>query len=306
MNQLELKEKLANLKRDPLYRTILPHRVAKEWYKSKVICPHISSIIIKIMKDTYTPLGLWLQNPDTKGKRDFGVVYGIDWDLINYADTNYSSWVPIFNNTHRFFIDYCRMRDIKDVVVIYGEEFSINEDFSFTLDSLKNLNETKLKIRRFLILTYFLRNSIFHPESDTCKELLNIIEGTTKRGNEAEDFFETHINDVFDDIVTYKKTKGKGDYDDRKQGVDFWMTHQTSGSTLNVKSVSKIDDSNDNIYIIDVAISETSKCNYFAFIEGSQKILLFENDNTKIIRNVDNKGMGFPSELLRKKIVYNE
>lgn len=274
--------------------------------QKKEICNHISPIIVKILEDTYTPLGLWLQNPDTEGKKDMGVVYGVDWDLINYADTNYSGWEIIFNNTHKFFIDYCRLNNIIDDVVIYGTKFSINEDLSFNLDSLNNLNETKIKIRRFLILTYFLRNSIFHPQSDTCKHLLEIIGKTTKRGTEAEDFFENHINEVFDDVVSYKKTKGKGDYNDRKQGVDFWVTHQTSGSTLNVKSVSGVDDTHDNIYIIDAAISETSKCNYFAFIVGSEKILLFENDKSKMVRNFENRGIAFSKELLRKKIEYNE
>lgn len=304
MNELELREKLSSLKRDPLYQIILPYRVAKDFYNTKEICNHISSIIWTILEKTYKPLGLWLQNPDTEGIRDEGVVIENDWNIINYGDTNYCGWMVILDSTHKFFIDYCRLNKVNKLT-IFGVEFSIYEDFRFDENSIKDIKSTKEKIKKLLVLTYYFKDSIFHPKSEICKRLLNLMEKTSKRGKEAEDFFELHIDEFFGDMVSYEKTKGKGDYNDRKQGVDYWVTRKVKKTTINVKSVKNIDDSNDDLYIIDVAISETSKCDKFVFVRSDDsEILMFRNDKLKIIRNYNNQGMGFPSILLDKKISY--
>ena len=113
MNDLELRERLSTLKRDPMYQIILENKIPKDLYNKREMCAFISEKIWTILEKVYQPLGLWLQNPDTEGKRDFGVVYKNDWGLINYADTNYSGWEYIFNQTHKLFIDYCRNKKIE-------------------------------------------------------------------------------------------------------------------------------------------------------------------------------------------------
>ena len=316
MDQIELKKRLSSLKRDPMYQNIVDKTIATGFYNKKEICWYISDIILMIMENVYKPIGLWNQNPKSQNK-DLGVVFDESiwsllhyredkggWGLINYANTNYSGWIIILNTTHRMFIDYCKKMNVSKVT-IEGVEFDINEDFSFNSNWNENIELTKIRLRRILVLTYFFRENIFNPNCEIYFELINLFRKTSGKGKDAEDFFETNIIDFFPDLISYKKTKGDGDYLDRTQGVDFRVLGKLLGDEdLNVKSIKEIDDTNKDKYIMSVAISETSKCDYIVFVLSDfSRILKFKNDKTKIIRNNDGT-VEFSSELLIKQLFY--
>lgn len=301
---MDLQERLKTLKTNEFYKIVLEKTVSKQWYNDKEMCLYISKMILIILEKYYEPLGLWLQNPKTNNKiNDKGVVIDGVWDLINYTNTNYSVWEIIFNTSYKFLVDYCEINNVTKVT-INREDYDITNPHIFDLNWCVDRGKTKNEIRRILLLTYFFKDIIFDENKDIHKKILNIITFTSGRGREAENFFELKISDFFENHISFNKTEGTGDYDDRKQGVDFWIKSQDIDETVNVKSIPGIYEENDKSFIISVGISESSKCDYFAFVISNKEILLFRNDKNKIKRNVSENGIVFDSSLLIKRIKY--
>jgi hypothetical protein len=120
-------------------------------------------------------------------------------------------------------------------------------------------------------------------------------------GDEAQKFYEKDIRYFFPDIVEFKSTKGRGDYNDRKEGIDIWKTHIEYKTTDQIKSVCNFNEIEGG-YFFDVSMSETSKCTYYVFVCINKKIMVFNNDKDKLI--FKDNGVFFPIELLYKEKDY--
>lgn len=296
---MNVKERLKNLEIDPLLKISLEETIAKQFQRKSKIKMFISQNINLILKEVYEPLGLWKQNPD-EIRTDFGVILFGKWSALNQADTNYTGHCMIFNRCNKYLLKLYRKKGIESIF-LEGELFSCKSQIVFLEeDSEEQVIE---KLKKIFKIVRHKKNEIFLYTSDFAKELIELYNKTMELGDSAQKFYETHIYDLFDDLISYKSTKGRGDLDDRKEGVDIWKTHKDRKSTDQVKSCCQIFE-NEEYYLIDVAISDKSKCDYFVFVCVDKRINIFKNDKSKIIFYRD--GIKIPKQLLYIQKFYNE
>jgi hypothetical protein len=297
---MDLKERLKTLNIDPLYKTSLEEDLSKSWQRNKKIKLFIANEIIDILKEIYEPLGMWGQNPREPEKKDIGVIIDNDWSPLMQADTHYSGHCLIFNRCNKFLLNLYRVKGI-ELIEIDGTIFSYKEQIVFNFNDTED--ETIDKLKKILKIVRYKKNEIFLMGCEMYSTLVNIYNKTMGIGDDAQKFYEKDIYYFFPDIVEYKSTKGRGDYNDRKEGVDIWKTHDGYKTTDQVKSICNINKKDDG-YVIDVSMSRTSKCTYYVFVCTNSRILIFRNDKDKIV--FEDAGVFFPNDLLYKEKEYDK
>lgn len=295
---MDIKERLKTLKIDPLYRTSLDKDLALCWQRNSNIKYFLAGEIRQILKEIYEPMGMWGQNPNTKDKVDLGVIIDGKWSELMQGDTHYTGHIIIFNKCNKSLVDYYRKTG-KESIEIDGTIFSYKDQIVFSFDDTES--ETIEKIKKILKIVRYKKEKIFLIGCDLYNILIESYKKTMDRGDEAQKFYEKDIHFFFPDLIEYTSTKGRGDYNDRKEGVDVWKKHVNYNSTDQIKSVGTIIDKRD-YYIINAPISQKSKCDYFVFVVVGKRIIIFKNDNSKI--KYTNEGVKFPKELRHKEKLY--
>jgi len=295
---MTLQERLKTLKIDPLLKMSLNDEISKSWQRNNRIKLFLREEIKKILREIYEPLGMWKQNPKSE-KKDIGVIINNEWSPLMQADTNYSCHTIIANRCNKFLVNLYRVKGIEEIIID-------NEIFSYKNQIIFNINDTESetieKIKKFLKIVKYKKNDIFLIGSPMYHELIELFNKTMGIGDKAQKFYEENINDFFDDIVNYVSTKGRGDYKDRKEGIDLWLNHQSKKTTHQIKSICNIEE-HDDYYFLDVSVSQTSKCNYYVFVCIGKRIVIFENNKSKI--EIKNNGVYFPKKLLYKEKIYD-
>lgn len=295
---MKTEERLKNLKFDPLLKISLTLNIAKSWQRNNNIKLFLAREILKILKDVYQPIGLWKQNPKSS-KEDFGVIIDNEWSPLMQADTNWSFHHIIFNRCNKFLVNLYRLKNIEELE-IEGEIFSYKNQIIFNENDTEN--ETIDKIKKMLKIIRYKKNEIFLKDTPIYDELIILFNKIMGIGDVAQKFYEKDIYHFFPDIVSYKSTKGRGDYDDRKEGVDIWKTQLSEKTTDQVKNVCNIIKSAEGFFI-DVTISSKSKCDYFVFVCVNSRILVLKNDMSKIV--FKENGVFFPESLFYNEKYYD-
>jgi hypothetical protein len=295
---MDIKERLKTLNVDPLYRTSLEDGLSKSWQRNKNIKLFLAKEIITILKEIYEPLGMWQQNPTEFQKIDFGVIINGEWSPLMQADTNYSGHSLIFNRCNKFLLNLYRVKGIESIE-IEGTVFSYKEQIVFNFNDTEN--ETIEKLKKILKIVRYKKNEIFLVGCEMYLQLVELFNKTMGIGDLAQKFYEKDIKYFFPDIVEFKSTKGRGDYNDRKEGIDIWKTHIGYKTTDQIKSVCNFNEIEGG-YFFDISMSETSKCTYYVFVCINKKIMVFKNDKDKLI--FKDNGVFFPIELLYKEKEY--
>jgi hypothetical protein len=296
---MDIKERLRTLDINPISEVRLDDSLSKLWQSNIKIKLHIKFKILDILKEIYEPMGLWTQNP-TEKTEDIGVIYNGKWDELMQADTNYSGHSIIFNRCNLFIYNLYRKKGIESIE-IGGEIFTYKEPIIF----YKNDSDvdTIKKIDRIFKIIEYKKEEIFLIGNPFCEELRSLFRKFMELGDKAQHFYEKHIHEFFDDIVNYESTKGRGDKRDRTEGIDVWKTHTSRKSTDQIKGTCKITPLEDG-YLVNVAMSKNSKCDYYVFVCGEEKIMIFDNIKEKL--TFTDNGVIFPNELLYKEKNYNE
>lgn len=294
---MDVRDRLKNLKYDPLLKICLEEDLSRGFQRRPKIKKFISENINNILQEVYEPIGLWKQNPDHFSP-DLGVIINEKWSALNQADTHYTGHCMIFNRCNKYILNLYRKKGIENIK-IDGEIFSYKDPIVFYKEDLDE--QVIKKLEKIFKIVRHKRNEIFLHTSEFAQELIKLYDKTMGIGDEAQHFYEKHIYEFFEDLLSYKSTKGRGDYDDRKQGVDIWKKHKGYDSTDQVKSICTVSEKN-NYFLIDVSISATSKCDYFVFVCIGKRILVFKNDKSKII--FTKEGIQLPKELLIKQKFY--
>lgn len=295
---MDIKERLKTLTIDPLSKVSLDENLSKSWQRNKKIQLHIKTKILDILKDIYEPKGLWIQNPKEQ-TTDIGVIYNGEWDELMQSDTNYTGHSMIFNRCNSFILNLYRKKGMESIE-IDGEIFTYKEPIVFSKDDSDN--ETIRKIDRIFKIIEYKKDDIFLIGNPFCEQLRSVFRKTMGYGDVAQHFYEKHIYSFFDDLVTYESTRGRGDKRDRTEGIDIWKTHKSRKSTDQVKGTCNIKNLDDG-YLIDCAMSKTSRCDYYVFVCRESKIMIFHNDKDKLV--FTDNGVFFPTELLYKEKEYD-
>ena len=243
---------------------------------------------------------MWGQNPREPKKVDLGVIIDGDWSPLMQADTHYTGHSIIFNRCNKFLVNLYRQKGVESIV-IDGTTFSYKEQIVFSFDDSEE--DTIKKIKKILKIVRYKKNEIFLKGCEMYYILVDSYNKTMGIGDDAQKFYEKDIYYFFPDIVEYKSTKGRGDYDDRKQGVDIWKTHPNRKTTDQVKSVCNIHRRN-NGWFIDVAMSRNSICDYYVFVCLKNRIMIFNNNKNKMV--FEENGVFFHDDLFYKEKFYNE
>ncbi len=272
-------------------------KIAKSWYNISEIKLYIKKMLTKTYRDVFMETNDWLDNPNKQKKDDKGLVINNIWSKFNYADTNYSGWVIIFNTATDMFIKECIKLGVEKMI-INGVEFDKNNPIVFDISWNNDLEKLKIKLREQMILVWRYRKEIFKINGEIFNKLMDTFDLTSGIGGIAENFYEMHINVFSSDIIKCRKTTGTGDYFDRTEGVDFWITDSKGKTTTHqVKSCCNIIET-DNDFIISVGLSDVSKCDYIVIICTGNRILIFKNE---IDRESDERGFIFPKSILYKE-----
>ncbi len=293
-----IQDRLKTLDIDPYFKTSLDEGLAKSWQRNNKIKFFLGKEILNILKDIYEPLGMWKQNP-TSEKEDIGVIIDGSWSPLMQADTNYSCHSRIFNRCNKFLTNLYRKKQIESIE-IEGEVFSYKNQIVFSPTDSEE--ETINKLKSILKIVRYKKNEIFLIGSPMYEELVDLFNMTMGFGDVAQHFYEKDINYFFPDMTNYIATKGRGDYRDRKEGVDIWKNHLNGKSTDQVKSVCTIIKKTGG-YFIDVNISQSSICDYYVFVCNKSRIIIFKNNRDKIL--FQENGVFFPDELFYKEKFYD-
>ena len=288
-NKIDIRERLKNITIDPLCKTSVTREIMMQIQRNNTLKLRISREINRMLEELYTPLGLWGQNPQSPDE-DFGVLdKDGNWGIQNVFDTNYSCQEVLFNRCNLY-----RKKGIEDIEIL-GETFSYRNPIIINDETLKDEKETLHRINKLLILIDNSKSKIFLPGSKMFDILINMCSNTMSRGDETQKFYVDNIYDFFDDIIEVKALGGLGNYDDRKKGIDVWtkhgderiLKHQIKG-TCDLTSVN-------GGYLVNSALSQTSKCDLYVFVCEDYRILILKNNKDEMEWTKD--GVFFPSNL---------
>lgn len=287
---MDIKERLKNL--DPLLKLALSNETALIFFNKIEYRVYIKDKILPILKSVYEPLGMWDQKPG-EVKEQLGVINEGNWDPLMQGDTHYTGWSWIFNRCNKYLLNLYRLEG-KESIKINGVVFSYKEQFRFEpTDGFKEFTE---KIDKIFKIIEYKKLEIFLLGKPFCEQLRTEYRRTMSIGDEAQNFYLLDINYFFNDLKSYVASTGRGDLKDMKEGVDVWKTHNDGRKTTDqIKSTSKISPLN-NGYLINTGMSEKCKADYYVFVSGKERIMVFNNDKTKIVFTDD--GVFFPTELL--------
>jgi len=293
-SEISLKERLSKITIDPLCKTSVTRDIMLQIQRNKNYNEIIREEIQRMLKETYSTIGLWGQNPSSE-LEDFGVLdKDGNWDLQNLFDTNYSCHEILFNRCNLFLLNLYRKRGIENIE-ISGEIFSYKNPIIIDHDVLKNEEETIKRINKLLKIINHFKEKIFLPENEIFDILYNTCKKTMLIGDVFQEFYVKNINDFFNDIVLVKEFGGLGNYIDRKKGIDVHTEH-IDGNILThqIKGTCDIITSDDG-YLINASISKDNKCNFFVFVCKQERIIVLRNNSNQMKFN-DN-GVFFPKKL---------
>lgn len=293
---MDIKERLKSL--DPLFKVALPNDTALIFYNKIEYRVYIKNKILPILKSIYEPLGMWGQKPG-EVKEQLGIINNGIWDPLMQGDTHYTGWSWIFNRCNKYLLSLFREKGM-EFIKISGEIFSYKEQFRF--EPTDSYDEFTKKIDKIFKIIEHKKFEIFLLGNPFCEQLRTEYRRTMSIGDEAQNFYLLDINYFFDDIQSYVASTGSGDLKDMTEGVDVWKTHNDGKKTTDqIKSTSKIIPLKDG-YLINTGMSEKCKADYYVFVSGKERIMVFNNDKTKIV--FTDEGVFFPTELLRREKEY--
>lgn len=304
IGNLNIKERLKDIIIDPLYKTAVDKDKMLTIHRYNDIKIFISNDIIRMLKEVYEPLGLWGQNPSTKGKKHEGVLNEKgEWQFQNYFNTNYSCHEILFNRCNHFIYNLYKKKNIESVE-ISGEVFSYKTPIEFDENVLNDEIETLHKVKQLLKIIDKYKFQIFSPGSEILEKLINICKESSSRGDKSQEFYLKHINDFFDDIIDTKVLGGHGNYEDQKTGIDVWTKHK-DGKTIShqIKGTSDLSKTEDG-YLVNSSISPSNKCNLYVFVYESKQIVILKNDKREMIFGTN--GVFFPMKLKYDEKFYNQ
>jgi hypothetical protein len=294
---MDVKERLKNL--DPLLKMSLSNECALIFYNKIKYRVYIKNKILPILKSIYEPLGMWGQKPGEDEVQE-GIINQGFWDPLMQGDTHYTGWSWMFNRCNKYLLSLYREKGIESIV-IDGVTFSYKEQIRFEpTDTFEVFTE---KIDKIFKIIEHKKYEIFLLGNPFCEQLRTEYRRTMSIGDEAQSFYLSDINYFFNDLKTYVASTGRGDLKDMKEGVDVWKTHNDGRKTTDqIKSTSNIKRLKEG-FLINTGMSEKCKADYYVFVSGKEKIMVFKNDKTKIVFTED--GVFFPIELLYKEKDYN-
>lgn len=293
---MDIKERLKNL--DPLFKAALPNDTALIFYNKIEYRVYIKNKILPILKSIYEPLGMWGQKPG-EVKEQLGIINNGIWDPLMQGDTHYTGWSWIFNRCNKYLLSLFREKGM-EFIKISGEIFSYKEQFRF--EPTDSYDEFTKKIDKIFKIIEYKKFEIFLLGNPFCEQLRTEYRRTMSIGDEAQNFYLLDINYFFNDIQSYVASTGSGDLKDMTEGVDVWKTHNNGKKTTDqIKSTSKIIPLKDG-YLINTGMSERCKADYYVFVSGKERIMVFNNDKSKIV--FTEEGVFFPTELLYREKEY--
>jgi hypothetical protein len=293
-NKINIKERLKDIIIDPLCKTSVTREVMLQVQRKNVYKIPISREINRMLEELYSPLGLWGQNPKSKDE-DFGVLdENGNWGIQNLFDTNYSCHEVLFNRCNLSILQLYRKRGIESIDIL-GETFSYKEPIIINEETLKNEKETIYRFKKLLTIVDHFKNKIFLPGNEMFDKLVEICSTTMSRGDNTQKFYVDNIHDFFDDIIDVKASGGLGDYEDRKKGVDVWTKHEDGEVLMHqIKGTCDLTTYKGG-YLINSALSQTSKCDLYVFVCEDHRILILKNDKNEMEWTKD--GVFFPITL---------
>lgn len=302
-SHLNIKERLKNLVVDPLCKTAVTREIMLQIQRNNKFKLLISDEIERMLEEIYKPLGLWGQNL-TSNNQDYGVVNEKgEWQYQNYFNTNYSCHEFLFNRCNLFIFNLYKKKGIESIN-ISGETFTYLSPIVIDDETLLNESETLHKIKRLLILIDNYKLQIFSPGSEILERLIELCINSSTRGDETQKFYVDNINDFFDDIVDIRELGGFGNYEDRSTGIDVWTKHSDEKMISHqIKGTCDIVSDNDG-YLINSALSQTSRCDLYVFVCEKKQILILRNNKKEMVWGKN--GVFFPKKLKYDEKFYNE
>jgi Fe-Mn family superoxide dismutase len=181
--------------------------------------------------------------------------------VINKLNTNYSC--------------FCQLK--KDINVVITKMGKSPIDFT-NKSNTDQVNECQ----RFVNALNYFKTRIFDTSSSTFEKLMKILNTTNSWGDFREVYVVEKLKEIFgQDKVT--KTGDLGSMKDMIGGVDCEVVTSSGLKTGQIKPFQNVKDDGNNMTIYGSGSVTPYKTDWIIFMNNQNKILVFKNDNTKIV-----------------------
>jgi hypothetical protein len=186
---------------------------------------------------------------------------GTGRSVINKLNTNYSC--------------FCQLK--KDINVVLGKMGKQPIEFT-NKSNTEQLNQCK----RFVNAIDYFKTRIFDTSSATFEKIMKILDTTNSWGDYREVYVVIKLKEIFgeDNVV---KIGDLGSMKDMIGGVDCEIKTNDGLKTSQIKPYQNIKDDGTEITVYGSGNVKPYKTDWLIFMNNQNKILVFKNENTKIV-----------------------
>jgi hypothetical protein len=148
--------------------------------------------------------------------------------------------------------------------------------------SNKGANEQMEETKRFIRALNYYKDRIFSTKSTTYNKLMKILTQTNAWGEFREVYVVEKLKEIFGENNVVK-IGDLGSMKDMVGGVDCEIKTNTGVKTAQIKPYSRIDDDSINTTIYNSGGVTEYKTDWIIFMNSKNRILIFDNLNTKIV-----------------------
>ena len=221
---------------------------------------NIDAILREVFPDNY-------YGNDEYGEGEMSGIYDLEKQgrsVINKLNTNYSCFCVLLN-------------DINTVLSKKGENII---DFS----NKSNIEQVTLT-NKFVNIINLYKNRIFDTKSSTFINLMSILNDTNKWGDDRESLVVDRLKPIFGEKNVSKVGK-LGSRQDMIGGVDCEIIIDNKVNTAQIKPFNGVKSEKGFIQVMGSANVKKYHTDLLVFANLKGKILIFKNDNTKIVGGV--------------------
>jgi Fe-Mn family superoxide dismutase len=151
------------------------------------------------------------------------------------------------------------------------------------IDFRNKSNQDQIReLYRFLHYIDLMKFRIFNTESDTFKNIFDLMGKLDQKGDKREEKSVKELKKFFNTEKVYK-IGGLGNKEDMIKGIDAKVEIDGKTKTIQIKPFNSIEEEEEKIKVIGTGNVKRYKVDYLVFHNDSKGILVFDNSNTEII-----------------------
>lgn len=220
--------------------------------------------INEILRETFPTY--WYEKGDYSQNSPFGI-YDYEQEgrsVLNKINTNYTI--------------FCTLVEDMNLYLRYKKIPILNFQNKSDQDQIRELY-------RFLNYLDMMKFRIFNTESETFKNIFDLMNKLDQKGDRREEKSVKELKKFFKTDKVYK-IGGLGNKEDMIKGIDAKVEINGETKTIQIKPFNSFEESDGKIKVIGTGNVKRYNVDYLVFHNNSKGIKVFDNSNTEIIDGV--------------------